>query len=274
MKINGSIMKWVGSKRLMLDRLFKHVPNTGDVLIEPFAGSCNVALNSNYNRYLLNDANADLMKLYQLARDEPHWLIGELKVLFNGENNSAPRYYQFRRIYNKSTNERQRAVLLMYLSRHSYNGLVRYSAKSGFNVPFGSYKAPYLPEAEILFFSEKMANAEFYSMDFEPFLEMASKVSGEKVCYVDPPYLPLSNGKKVFVEYVAGGFPTHRHKDINDVLFRNKDVFSTIRVSNHSSKMLDVSYPNYIKKSTFRVPRTISQSGGDRNPAKEVILYY
>ena len=244
------------------------------MLVEPFAGSCSVALNTHYDKYLLNDANQDLISLYILARDEPEWLISQLHVFFNEENNTRARYLQLRRIYNECQCPRTRAVLLCYLSRHCYNGLVRYNQSGGFNVNYGKYKAPYLPEEEILFFSEKMVNAQFYCMDFKSFIELAAKQEGKKTQYCDPPYLPTSEGVPSFTQYTAEGFPVQRHLDINDTIVATRNAFEDVYVSNHAAKNLDDFYPDYKRKSVFRVTRTTSCKASTRVPTREVLLYY
>ena len=274
MKRSRSMMKWAGSKQMMLEKLLKHVPKKGDVLVEPFVGSCSVALNTEYNSYLLNDANADLIELYKIAKDEPEWLIKELSVLFNQENNCAARFQQLKRVYNSCNDVRRRAVLLMYLSRYCFNSIVRYNGSGEFNVSFGSYKCPYLPVKEIYEFSEKMKNARFFSMDFQKFIDFAAQESGQKVCYIDPPYLPLPNGKSVFTQYVAEGFRLPRHKDINDSIVRNRQAFTKVLVSNHLSPYLPESYPDYIRKSFFDVQRTISCDVQNRASVREVLLHY
>tara|TARA_R110001583_G_scaffold85368_5_gene223716 strand:- start:526 stop:1302 length:777 start_codon:yes stop_codon:yes gene_type:complete len=258
----------------MLKKLLRHLPKSGDVLVEPFAGSCSVALNTNYDKYLLNDANQDIITLYILARDKPEWLISQLKVLFNQENNTRARYIQIRRIYNECRCNKTRAILLCFLSRHCYNGLVRYNQSGVFNVNFAGYKKPYLPEDEIRFFSRKMKNAEFFCMDFQSFIELASGREGSKALYCDPPYLPTSKGTASFTQYTAAGFPVARHLDINNAIISTRDVFDSAFVSNHAAPLLDVSYPDYKKKSIFRVSRTISCKSSTRVPTSEVLLYY
>ena len=48
-----------------------------------------------------------------------------------------------------------RSLVFLYMNRHGYNGLCRYNKSGGYNVPFGKYKRPYFPEAELHHFAEK-----------------------------------------------------------------------------------------------------------------------
>ncbi|MCI4220951.1 DNA adenine methylase, partial [Dickeya dianthicola] len=57
-------LKWVGSKARVMDILREHLP-AGDRLVEPFAGSCAVMMNTDYPEYLIADINPDLINLYQ-----------------------------------------------------------------------------------------------------------------------------------------------------------------------------------------------------------------
>ena len=79
-------------------------------------------------------------------------------------------------------------MLFLYLNRHGYNGLCRYNLRGEFNVPFGRYKKPYFPEAELYHFAEKAQNAEFYCESYEECMQRAD--SRTVVC--DPPYAPLT----------------------------------------------------------------------------------
>lgn len=83
----------------------------------------------------------------------------------------------------------RRAVLFLYLNRHGYNGLCRYNLRGEFNVPFGRYKKPYFPEAELYHFAEKAQNAEFYCESYE---ECMQRADSRTVVYCDPPYAPLT----------------------------------------------------------------------------------
>ncbi|WP_431651418.1 DNA adenine methylase, partial [Enterobacter roggenkampii] len=49
-------LKWVGSKVRIMPQLRDHLPE-GKRLVEPFAGSCAVMMNTDYDEYLIADLN-------------------------------------------------------------------------------------------------------------------------------------------------------------------------------------------------------------------------
>ena len=62
-------LKWLGGKYRILDAIQDLLPQ-GDTLVEPFVGSGAVFLNTNYKKYILNDANPDLINLYQTIQQQ------------------------------------------------------------------------------------------------------------------------------------------------------------------------------------------------------------
>src|SRR6476620_11176623 len=57
-------LKWAGGKFRVLEHILPILPE-GDRLAEPFAGSVAVSLSANFPRFLVADANADLVNLYR-----------------------------------------------------------------------------------------------------------------------------------------------------------------------------------------------------------------
>ena len=134
-------LKWLGNKYRHIDKLLRLLPD-GKRLVEPFAGSGAVFLNTSFNHYLLGEKNADLVSLYQHLQAEGESFIEDCKRLFKPRYNQAKAYYKLRDSFNASKNHRERAIMFLYLNRHGYNGLCRYNLNGGFNVPFGLYKSP------------------------------------------------------------------------------------------------------------------------------------
>ncbi|MGD8484718.1 MAG: Dam family site-specific DNA-(adenine-N6)-methyltransferase, partial [Thioalkalispiraceae bacterium] len=182
-------LKWAGNKFRIMNQIHKLLPADGKRLIEPFAGSAAVFLNTNYARYLVCDTNPDLINLYNTLKKEGPDFIRYCKRYFTEKNNSAEKYYYYREQFNQTSDIRKRSALFVYLNRHGYNGLCRYNASGGFNVPFGRYQRPYFPEKEMLFFHRKAKRASFKVASFENIMRKARQ--GD-VIYCDPPYVPLS----------------------------------------------------------------------------------
>jgi DNA adenine methylase len=67
----------------------------GKRLVEPFAGSCAVMLNTEYDEYLIGDVNPDLIALYKEIAANPLDLIERARHLFETFN-SADGFYDSR----------------------------------------------------------------------------------------------------------------------------------------------------------------------------------
>ena len=108
-----------------------------------------VFLNTDFKRYLLNDINPDLINLYNFLKAQPDAVVHDACRFFSDKHNVEATYYALREEFNHTADEYYRAILFLYLNRHGYNGLCRYSLAGKFNVPFGRYKKPYFPEEEM-----------------------------------------------------------------------------------------------------------------------------
>ncbi|EKT8770242.1 Dam family site-specific DNA-(adenine-N6)-methyltransferase, partial [Salmonella enterica] len=161
-------LKWVGSKARLMPKLRQHLPE-GKRLVEPFAGSCAVMMNTDYDEYLIADVNPDLVNLYKAMAYHTDALLNELESLFTAgslgdEESRAVFYYAVRDAFNLSgksfgSESVEAAARFLYLNRHCFNGLCRYNRRGQFNVPFGKYKKPYFPADEICAFAEKAKRA-------------------------------------------------------------------------------------------------------------------
>jgi DNA adenine methylase len=269
MKNIRPFLKWPGGKYRLLGKILDHLPQ-GKTLIEPFVGGGAVFLNSDYSGYLLNDANQDLITLYQLLKKEGVSFIETCKPYFTKKNNSEKRYYVLRKKFNESQDPVERSALFLYLNRHGYNGLCRYNARKGeFNVPFGSYLKPYFPEEEMYYFHEKAKKAKFISEDFTKTLQRAKQGS---VVYCDPPYVPLSVTAQ-FTNYRAGGFSLEQHEILANEILNLQTIKVPVLVSNHSTEFTRKLYCSAMLKE-FEVQRYISAKSEGRRPILELLAFF
>lgn len=263
--MNRTVLKWVGSKAGIMHELVKRLP-AGQRLVEPFAGSCSVMMNTDYPEYLVADVNPDLINMYQQIKDGPAAFINHAALLFE-KANSEDEYYRRREEFRGNTLDAwERAVIFLYLNRHGYRGVCRYNQKGGYNVPYGKYKEPYFPKTEILAFAEKAKRATFICADFRKTLEM---VKPGDVVYCDPPYLPTSKSAN-FSTYHTGGFSPDDQIDLANSMSFLSECRAQVVISNSDTFAARELYSHFLIES-ITAPRSVGNRAGGKSKANELI---
>ena len=268
MKKNRAFLKWAGGKYPLLDDIKRHLPQ-GECLIEPFVGAGSVFLNTDFSRYILADINSDLISLYNIVKTRTDEYVQASRELFMPETNQAEVYYRFREEFNASEDPFRRAVLFLYLNRFGYNGLCRYNLRGEFNVPFGRYKKPYFPEAELYHFAEKAQNAEFHCLSYE---ECMNRADSNSVVYCDPPYAPLSATAN-FTAYHTNSFSPKEQAHLAEMAEKLVSKQIPVLISNHDTPDTREWYRS-AKHFQVKVRRSISSNGGTRKKVNELLALY
>lgn len=261
-------LKWAGGKYRIVEAIRRRLPS-GRRLVEPFAGSAAVFLNTDYTEYLLSDINPDLIHVYRTLQLHGDHFIDYCKMLFTPENNTPERYYALREEFNTTQDGWRKAALFVYLNRHGYNGLCRYNASGQFNVPFGRYKRPYFPEIEMRYFARKAQRATFICGDFRDV--MRATQPGD-VVYCDPPYVPLSATAN-FTDYAAGGFGVKDQEDLSRLAQELSERGVPVLISNHATEFTNAAYA-MADVEYLEVRRFISCDGDNRGTAPEVLALF
>lgn len=255
----STILKWAGNKTAVMPCLKKHLP-AGPRLVEPFAGSCAVMMETDYPHYLVADINPDLINMYQQIKDDVLGFIERAKHLFNTFN-TEDGYYDSRDYFNHDCDPEWRAALFLYLNRHGYRGVCRYNKRGIFNVPYGNYKKPYFPETEIRAFAEKAQRATFICAGYEETL--AQLLPGD-VIYCDPPYDGTFSG------YHTAGFGEDDQYRLASVLGRRSSEGHPVVASNSDTLLIRSLYRNFtLHKIT--AARSMGVAAGESKSAAEVI---
>ena len=268
MNYKRPFLKWAGSKYSSLHHIFDALPKAKR-LIEPFAGSGAVFINSDYPNYLVAEDNSDLVMLFQHLQQEGDDFIDYCESYFCDANNNANQYYQLRQAFNQSTDSRQRAALFIYLNRHGYNGLCRYNQKGGFNVPFGRYLRPTFPRKAMQFFHQKSQGLLFKTCDFRETFALAEP--GDLI-YCDPPYAPLDQSSN-FSSYTKNKFGEEEQIILAELSIAASKRGITVVVSNHDTDFTRHHYRT-AKISSFPVQRFISRNLSDRLPVQELLAVF
>lgn len=256
----NTVLKWVGSKSRIMAELKKHLP-AGRRLVEPFAGSCSVMMNTDYPEYLIADINPDLINMYRQIKEFPQQFIIIATQVF-ASNLSEDNYYAIRKEFNEHIGLPllERAVYFLYLNRNGYRGACRYNRKGDFNIPFGHYKKVYFPLDEIKAFAEKAQCATFICADFTETLKM---VEAGDVVYSDSPY------QGTFSDYHAGGFNDEQQSLLAALLTEIAERQPVI-VSNSDTTLVKSLYCGF-NITRIKAPRSIGVAAGDGKSAPEII---
>jgi DNA adenine methylase len=243
------IIKWVGGKTQIIDKIMENFPTEINNYHELFLGGGSVLLsllsfqidnkikiNGSINAY---DINETLIYVYINIRDRPNKVIGYLNTLIKYFNKikeeKGPRdskhkkdaikskesfYYWIRYKYNHYSQYKKNKVkgsaMFIFLNKTCFRGVYR-EGPNGFNVPYGHYNNPeVMNEEHIMNVSKLIKNVNFYHMGFE---ESFKSIGFLDFIYLDPPYAPINNTS--FVGYVADGFNIDKHNKLFE-LIKNK----------------------------------------------------
>ena len=237
------ILKWVGGKTQIIDKLIGDFPVEINNYREAFLGGGSVLLTllsyvksgmikirGNIYAYDLNKQLIQVYRHIQTKKDELFKHIEKLKNDYSkcpdAEKGSANRnpnniteaktskesyYYWMRKRFNKLTYlSVKNSALFIVINKLCFRGVYR-EGPNGFNVPFGHYKK--MPEIitkeKLDAISSLIKDVIFIGADFEDSIKNTTK--GDFI-YLDPPYAPETSNS--FVGYTKDGFNIDTHEKL------------------------------------------------------------
>ena len=295
------ILKWVGGKTQIIDKLIVDFPIEINNYREAFLGGGSVLLaflsyvksgiikiNGNIYAYDLNEPliyiykniQTQHNKLYDILKN----IITDFKECGNGEINRTPEnieeakiakenyYYWIRSEYNKLCLTDKKSILgsamLIFLNKTCFRGIFRVGP-NGFNVPYGHYSNPEIINKEHLDnIHNLIQNVLFECCDFNTSLALANIEQGD-FAYLDPPYAPETNTS--FVGYTEKGFDIENHKKLFNLIHNLTDAKQKIMLSNADVSLVRENFKEKYSTSTILCKRSIN-SKNPESKAKEVII--
>lgn len=301
------ILKWVGGKTQIIDKIIEKFPRDIENYHELFLGggsvlfavlsSDNIKIHGSINAYDINNA---LIHVYKNIQEKPNELYSEInkliieyKISRDAENDNIitnkiqirnPKnkkdalrcresyYYWIRNEYNKLSkkNNISASSKFIFLNKTCFRGIFR-EGPNGFNVPYGHYNN--IPEIisknHILKVSTLIKNVNFRCLDFKDVF----KNRFIKTCdfiYLDPPYVPIN--RTSFVGYTNNGFNGNEHKKLFNMIRIFKKYKTNFVMSNSYSKLiLDNFSENEYKIEIINCKRSINSKKPD-SMEKEVLI--
>ena len=294
------ILKWVGGKTQIIDKLITDFPVEINNYREIFLGGGSVLLTllsyvksgiikiqGNIYAYDLNEPLIYIYKNIQTHHNELYDILQTIITDFNkcgnGEINRNPTniteatiakenyYYWIRSEYNKLCLTDKKSILgsamFIFLNKTCFRGVFRVGPK-GFNVPYGHYNNPEIINKEHLQeIHNLIQNVVFECCDFNTSLTI---VEPNDFVYLDPPYAPETDTS--FVGYTENGFNIENHTNLFKLIHILTDTNKKIMLSNADVSLVRDNFTNE-KYSTLSIlcKRSINSKNPDAK-AKEVII--
>ena len=294
------ILKWVGGKTQIIDKLITKFPVEINNYREAFLGGGSVLLTllsyvksgiikiqGNIYAYDLNEPLIYIYKNIQTHHNELYdilqTIIKDFNECGNGEINRTPAniieakiakenyYYWIRSEYNKLCLNDKKSILgsamFIFLNKTCFRGVFRIGPK-GFNVPYGHYNNPEIINKEHLEeINNLIQNVVFECCDFNTSLTI---VEPNDFVYLDPPYAPETDTS--FVGYTENGFNIENHNNLFKLIHVLTDTNKKIMLSNADVSLVRKNFTNE-KYSILSI--LCKRSINSKNPeakAKEVII--
>lgn len=294
------ILKWVGGKTQLIDKLITDFPVEINNYREVFLGGGSVLftllsyvkngiikIQGNIYAYDLNEPLIYIYKNIQTHHNELYdamqTIIKDFNECENGEINRKPEniteakyakenyYYWIRSEYNKLCLTDKKSILgsamFIFLNKTCFRGVFRVGP-NGFNVPYGHYKNPEIINKEHLGeIHNLIQNVIFECCDFNASLKV---VEQNDFVYIDPPYAPETQTS--FVGYTENGFSMENHNNLFKLIHILTDSNKKIMLSNADVNLVRENFTNE-KYRTLSVlcKRSINSKNPDAK-AKELII--
>lgn len=249
--ITTPILKWIGGKTQILDKILPYFPKEMNNYHETFLGGGSVLLmllshiktgsikvkgkiyaydineplislykniQSNYIE-LYNTVKTYIDELGQSPQESPVPVNRDPNTIEEAKSSRETYYYWIRKQYNQLNDTAKNSIMgssmFIFLNKTCFRGLFRVGP-NGYNVPYGHYKNPSIVTLEHLTAVHHLIKeVEFICADFEK--SLVTVAQGDFV-YLDPPY--VQETQKSFVKYTENGFSLDHHVKLFEMLHK------------------------------------------------------
>lgn len=273
------LLKWVGGKQQLLDKLVPLVPKNYGTYFEPFFGGGALFFELKPEKAFINDKNESLMRFYQVVRDDAQVLYGHVTAMkkdYEGLSAEGKRdmYLRARGEYNKIITSGTpfdrygnlfEAALLLFLNKTCFNGLYRVNKSGLFNVPWGQHKTFSTPSFdELMEASEALRNTVILSGDYADCLSLCEP--GDFV-FFDSPYYDT------FDTYQKNGFTKDDHYGVFAEMQALSEGGVKCMLTNSDTDFMKSLYDSYLID-VVDVKRFVNRDGNGRTGREIIVRNY
>lgn len=267
------VLKWVGGKRQLFETFKPLFPKKISTYCEPFLGGGAIFFGLQPKKAYVNDINEDLMRVYEVIRDDVESLIEVLSTF----RNESDFFYAVRDLdRNKEIFSRlsdvELAARTIYLNKTCFNGLYRVNNAGEFNSPFGSYRNPNIVNAPTLRAVNKYLNSAEIVLTKTDYANVLSEIPKNTFVYLDPPYAPVSTTAN-FTGYTKGGFNQDEQIRLRDCCNDLTERRIKFMLSNSDTQLIHELYAGYSYNIIpVKARRTVNSVASKRGDVNELVI--
>ena len=277
MSSSKSILRWVGSKKRIINHIIDNLPKNYNNYYEPFLGSAIVYLYIPYNKIAyINDSNKDLISIYKYIKKNHTKIINILNKLYNEYINSDDKksyYLKKRDDFNKLKNKYtiNRAALYIFINKTCYNGLMQMNKYDLNTSGFGKLNNPNISDTKnIINLHNKLKNnTKIKNQDYLLFLKNVKK---NDFIYLDPPYVP-DDIKQCSIKYSKNIWNYNDFKNLVDLCYYLDKIGCKFMLSNSNTKFIRQHFPkNKFTVKKINIVRGLCPNSSLRQKENELLI--
>jgi DNA adenine methylase len=297
------ILKWVGGKTQIIDKIIIQFPKEINNYYEIFLGGGSVLLalltyikndiikiHGNIYAYDLNEALIYTYKNIQSNHNELYDELVKIITIFNScpinDNinrkpndieeamiNKENYYYWIRSEYNKLSSDDKKTIIasamFIFLNKTCFRGVFRVGP-NGYNVPYGHYNNPEIINKNHLdYINLLIQNVIFECLDFNVSLNR-DNFEIDDFIYIDPPYAPEKTTS--FVKYTDNGFDINNHHKLFRLIHRLTQNNIKLILNNSDVSLIRDNFTNEKYNITSILCKRSINSKKPESKSKEVMI--
>jgi DNA adenine methylase len=297
------ILKWVGGKTQIINKIIIQFPKEINNYYEIFLGGGSVLLalltyikndiikiHGNIYAYDLNEALIYTYKNIQSNHNELYDELVKIITIFNScpinDNinrkpndieeamiNKENYYYWIRSEYNKLCSDDKKTIIasamFIFLNKTCFRGVFRVGP-NGYNVPYGHYNNPEIINKNHLdYINLLIQNVIFECLDFNVSLNR-DNFEIDDFIYIDPPYAPEKTTS--FVKYTDNGFDINNHHKLFILIHRLTQNNIKLILNNSDVSLIRDNFTNEKYNITSILCKRSINSKNPESKSKEVMI--
>ena len=273
-EIIKSPLNYAGSKDLVMKKIIKSLPQHITNFVDMMGGAFNVgANNTGTGKVFYNENNFFVYYIIEyLLKNKNEFVLEEIKHTINKyqlSKTNKENYIKFRNYYNSLLIDERQPIDLFVLTLYSFQHMIRFNSKGGFNVPVGNSGLTTDIINRIYKFRTKMPIGELILGSFEDI--DINNFDKDTIFYFDPPYIitaaAYNDGRRFISEWTIN----NELKLLNflDKIDNNKQKFLLSNVIEHNGKTNEL-LTEWVDKGGYNME--IIGITGRRYPRTEVII--